>query len=236
MLMVPPLRAGHDAAGPRDLPRSSARSSSGCCSCPGASLRWLVAIGRWRAGVRSRSPGRTSCGTTRRSGSLSFLNPTADTAGLRLPAATSPRSRSAPAGCSARASRTARQSRGEFLPGPGDATSCSRVLAEELGFIGAVVVFLLFAAADLADARRAAGARATRSGRCSARASPRCCCSSSFVNVGHGPRDHARSRASRCPFITPRRGIAGEHRDRPRDHPERQHPPATRGVVTLPVR
>ena len=52
-------------------------------------------------------------------------------------------------------------------------TSCSPMLAEELGFIGAMVAFVLFVPAAVADPRRAGGARGTRSARCSRRASRR---------------------------------------------------------------
>ena len=58
------------------------------------------------------------------------------------------------------------QTQGDFLPVQ-TTDFVFATLAEELGFLGGVVLFLLFVAAPLAGPRRRAGDRRTRSGRCS---------------------------------------------------------------------
>ena len=103
---------------------------------------------------------------------LSFLNPAADTQGSGLqvdPGADRRRLRRVRSGPG---SPTAPSRAASFLPVQ-ESDFVFAVLAQELGFIGALVVFLLFAALLWRDPRRARGARATRSGRCSGRASPR---------------------------------------------------------------
>ena len=104
------------------------------------------------------------------------------------------------------------------------------VLAEELGFIGALVVFVLFAALLWRILVVRAGIRATRSARCSGPASRRCSCSSSFVNVGMVIGIMPITGIP-LPFITQRRRVAREPGDRTRDRAEHQHPAAPRGVV-----
>ncbi len=122
------------------------------------------------------------------------------------------------------------QSAGEFLPVQ-TTDFVFAILAEELGFIGAIVVFTLFFSAALArprlglafprpvrhDVRRRHGLDdplpADRERR-------------------HGDGDHADHRDP-VAVRDARRGLARQHGHRPGDHPEHQHPPEPRGVVTV---
>ena len=130
----------------------------------GASLRWLtalaVAVSRW-----SRSRGRTCCATTRRPASCDFLdaNPDIQGAGFQLHQA---QIAVGSGGFFGKGLTNGTQTQGDLLPV--QATDfVFATLSEELGFIGAVVLFTLVRAASVARARRQAGGRATRSARCS---------------------------------------------------------------------
>ena len=116
-----------------------------CCSCRARACAGSASLAAAAVAALSRSSGPTSCATTRRRGSTSFLNPLADIQG---------------AGYQLYQSQIAVGSGGWFGKGLTNgtqnaaATSCrSRttdfvfaILAEELGFIGALVLFVLFVA------------------------------------------------------------------------------------------
>ena len=108
----------------------------------GASLRWLAVLGAGRRGDWSRSPGPTCCATTRRSGSRRSWTPTRTSRarGYQLHQA---QIAVGSGGCIGKGLTNGTQTQGDFLPV--QATDfVFATLAEELGFIGGVVLFLLF--------------------------------------------------------------------------------------------
>ena len=107
------------------------------------------------------------------------------------------------------------------------------ILAEELGFVGAAVVILLFVGLlwRVLDRRLALEGRVRdrvreRRGRVDPVPARR--------QRRDGHRHHAGHRHP-APVHQPRRRVADQHRARPRDHPEHQHPPGPRRVVTARV-
>ena len=116
----------------------------GVLAVAGAPRRWLVAL--VAAGRRRRDAGGLARACSRRTRSTGSWRSPIPTSTRAAPATTPPRpgSRSATAGCSARASSTARR------PGPGFVPEqhtdfVFTVAGEELGLIGAGVLILLFA-------------------------------------------------------------------------------------------
>ena len=93
---------GHAPAGPRDVARLRGDPRPGCSGCPGASLRWLAALGRRR---RRDGPDRVDLPPARLPEGAAHRRSSTPTRTSRAPAtsSTSRRSRSARAGCSARA-------------------------------------------------------------------------------------------------------------------------------------
>ena len=133
----------------------------------GASLRWLGALAArvlaalpfvWNNVLRDYQQQRI-CVVPR---------PGAGHPGRRATSSTSRRSRSGPAAGSGKGLTNGTQNQLNFLPV--QATDfVAAIYLEELGFLGAIVLLVLFARAALAGPRVAAGGRRTRSGRCSRR-------------------------------------------------------------------
>ena len=190
----PAARPGPAPAGPRDVARLRRRSSPGCCSCPGPACAGsacspsavIAAIPIvWTYVLHDYQKQRL----------LSFLDPSPTP---RAPATscTRRRSRSGRAASFGKGLTNGTQDRGNFLPV--QATDfVFATLAEELGFLGAIVVFALFVA--LLWRVLVAGWRSRDPFGLLCRAGiASMILFQLVVNVGHGHRDHADHRASRC--------------------------------------
>ena len=192
----------------------------------GASLRWLIAMAVGLGIAVLLSPGATSCATTRRTGSCrsSARAPTPQGSGWQVQQS---QITVGSGGLLGTGLTNGTQSRGDFLPVQ-ESDFVFAVLAQELGFIGALVVFLLFARADLADPV----VRLAFEGpvRHAVRGRPRDDAAVPGVRERrHGDRAAARDRHPAA-VHQPRRRVAREHRDRAGRDAEREHP-ATKGRV-----
>ena len=145
----------------------------------GASLRWLGVAARPRlvAALPVRldvRPARLPEGSGCRRSSI----PTRRHPGLRLPAATSRRSRSAPAGWFGKGLTNGTQNAARLPAGPGHATSCAPILARGARLPRRRWSCSCCSSRCSGGSWSAAGARRTRSGRLRGRRWRRCCCSS----------------------------------------------------------
>ena len=197
----------------------------------GASLRWLIAMAvglgiavllSWSYILRDYQKDRI----------LSFFSQSADTQGSGWQVQQSQITVGS-GGLLGTGLTNGTQSRGDFLPVQ-ESDFVFAVLAQELGFIGALVVFLLFAALIwriLSCAWRSKDpfGHAVRGGPGDDAAVP------GVRERRHGDRPAAGDRHP-APVHQPRRRVAREHRDRPGRHAEREHPPTKgRVVATGPV-
>ena len=232
ILVGPPLALVMLPAGPWNLARirgNPTRACSGCraqaCagwpSSPPQPLRW----------GGCRSPGTTSSATTSKDGVLSFMDANPETSRGPETHSIRPRSPSGSGGSVGKGLTNGTQTQGGFLPV--QATDfVFATLAEELGFVGGVVLFVLFDAAPLAHSRaQGLGDEKIHSGRSSGRPGLDDPVPARRGERRDGPRDHADHPGIPLPFVTPWRRFTREHRDRAGHRAERQHPAAPRRVV-----
>ena len=203
--------------------------TAGMLFMSGASLRWLAVLGAavvailpfaWNNILRDYQKERLT----------SFLNPTPDIqgAGYQLHQA---QIAVGSGGWMGKGLTNGTQNQLDFLPVQ-TTDFVFAILAEELGFIGAMVVFGLFAGAPLAGPD--SGLALARSVRDDVLLRHRL---DDPVPADHQRRDGHRRHADHghSPALRhPRRRVAGQPGRRARHHPEHQHPPDPRGVVSGP--